>query len=142
MTYISPSNFLRPQAEPEITFRMGKDFEPGRVYTKEEILKGVQSVIPSIEIIDTRFTNAPDVFSAIADNANSGGLVLAATEQNLASVDTYADIKVRLIVDDVDVGEGSTQNVMGNPIHSLVWLVNALSARKVPITRFVDGCIF
>ena len=114
---------------------MGRDFEPGRKYTQEEIFRGVQSVIPSIEIIDTRFSNAVNVFSAVADNANSGALILSQDEFDLGSFDRYANVKTRLIVDNVSVATGTTANVLGNPLNSLVWLINTVTARNIPVTR-------
>ena len=134
VTYISPKKFLTPKAEPELSFRIGKDIEPG-THTRASILPMIQSVIPSIEIIDSRFSKVVGVYQAIADNANSGALVLSSKEQPVPSAEKLADMEVRLIVDREVMGEGLGSNVLGNPIDSLVWLANALARYNITLRR-------
>lgn len=136
-TFVSPKRFLRPKVEAEISFRLGKDLEPRggtQRITRAEVIQSIQSAIPSIEIIDSRFSKDVPLFSSIADNANQGALVISKSETEISKLQ-LDNIKVKLMIDNAVIGNGISSEVLGDPVESLLWLVNALSARDIPLKR-------
>ena len=129
---------MKPIAEAELSFRISKDIAPrsSQKFSREDIVASVESVIPSIEIADSRFTSdSPSGFSVIADNSNGGVLVLSSEEvKDFHNVDLLG-MKVKLIVNGQIHDTGVGANVLGNPWDSLTWLVNTLSSRNITLRR-------
>lgn len=122
-------SFMR-LAEMEFAFRMARDFEPRATpYAQDEVMAGVASLHPAIELPDTRYTDvtAVGVAQLVADNACAHKFVLgpaAATDWralDLAAHPVQARIGAKV------VGEGVGANVLGDPRIALTWLVNELS---------------
>jgi 2-keto-4-pentenoate hydratase len=123
------NSFMR-LAEMEFAFRMARDFAPREAaYTQAEVIDGVASLHPAIELPDTRYTDVTVVGAAqlVADNACAHKFVLGpATTIDWRALDLAAH-PVHALVDDRNAGEGVGANVLGDPRIALTWLVNELS---------------
>lgn len=121
-------SFMR-LAEMEFAFRMARDFAPRPApCSLDEVMAGVASLHPAIELPDTRFTDvtAAGVAQLVADNACAHKFVLGP-----ASVIDWRDLDlaahpVQALIDGALVGEGVGANVLGDPRIALTWLVNEL----------------
>lgn len=112
--------------ECEIAVRLGEDFpitkEP---YTKSSVYGRVESCMGAIEIVDNRYENfrSFDLETLVADDFFHAGCVLGA-EVNSWKDDDLAEATGRLVVNDVEVGNGLGADIMGHPFEALAWLAN------------------
>ena len=119
---------LQPRIEPEIAFVLGEDLT-GPGLTVEDAARAVDYVVPALEVIDSRIIDwRITIADTIADNASSAAVVLGRSRHRLADVDLQ-HAKVSLTRNGEVVGTGTTGDVMGNPLHALVWLANTLGLR-------------
>lgn len=116
-------------AEPEFCFRMARDLPPrSSPYSVAEVLAGVATLHPAIEIPDSRFADFVSAGEAqlIADNACAHLFVLgASTGADWRGRDLIAEKPVTTMRGQRYVGHG--KNVLGDPRVALAWLVNELS---------------
>ncbi|MFC0110145.1 2-keto-4-pentenoate hydratase [Kibdelosporangium aridum] len=124
------SAFLQPRVEPEIGFVLGKPLT-GPGVTVKDVADAVESVVPALEIIDSRVRDwRISIVDTIADNASSGGVVLGAARVALSDVDVVATTGALKVNDEV-VGTGKGSAVLGNPLSAVAWLANVLGERGV-----------
>ena len=123
-------------AEAEFAFRMAVDLPPrATAYTVDEVVNGVASLHPSIEIPDSRFDDftvvgAPQL---IADNACAHYFVAGpATTADWRSMDLAAQPVTGTVSGKAPV-HGKGANVLGDPRIALAWLVNELSSIGVTL---------
>jgi 2-oxo-3-hexenedioate decarboxylase len=108
--------YVHPRIEPEVAFLI-KSPLAGRV-SGAEALAAVEAVAPAMEIIDSRYQSFKfNLADVIADNASSSGFVVGGwqpkdTPLGYLGVILEIDGRVRQI--------GSTADILGNPIRSLV----------------------
>jgi 2-keto-4-pentenoate hydratase len=122
------SGLIQPRIEPEIAFVLGEDLA-GPGITVEDAARAVDYVVPALEVIDSRIVDwRITIADTIADNASSAAVILGRSRYNLADVDLQ-HAKVSLTRNGEVVGTGTTGDVMGNPLHALVWLANTLGLR-------------
>ena len=123
-------------AEAEFCFRMGKDFAPRATpYGTDEVLAGVATLHPAIEVPDSRFADFSAVGAAqlIADNACAHDFVLgAATSADWRSLGLSTHTVTGTVVGKL-TRDGIGGNVLGDPRMALVWLVNELSAQGITL---------
>jgi 2-keto-4-pentenoate hydratase len=128
---VSLSNNIMQVAEAEFAFRMARDFPPRSTnYSMEEILAGVETLHPAIEIPDSRYEDFAKVGAAqlIADCACAGYFVLGpACVADWRQID-LAEHAVAAGVNGTPVREGRGANVLGDPRIALAWLANELSS--------------
>jgi 2-keto-4-pentenoate hydratase len=129
---IDPAGFVAPKVEPEIAFVLGRPLSgPGA--TVAEAIAAVEFVTPALEIIDSRIRDWKiTLVDTIADNASSGGVVLAGTATPLSHLDLRL-VGGLLQVNGEVVGTGAGGAVLGSPLNALVWLANTLGARGVTL---------
>jgi 2-keto-4-pentenoate hydratase len=122
------SEFFMRVVEAEFGFLMAKDVPAGA--TVEEIAGAVEGVIPSIEIVDSRFDDWTTIgaLSLIADNACHAAWVHGPLLRNWRGVD-LAGQAVRLLVNGRLARQGSGRAVLGHPLNALQWLVQSLEER-------------
>lgn len=117
--------FIHPKLESEITFLLGKELK-GPFVSVPDVLNATQAVIPSFEIIDSRYENfkftGPDV---VSDNISAAGFVLGQ-----ARVDPYGldltQLGATLYVDGEDMAYGTGAEILGHPARAVAELANLI----------------
>ncbi|MCI0669586.1 MAG: fumarylacetoacetate hydrolase family protein [Myxococcaceae bacterium] len=119
---------IHPKVEPEIAFHIARELE-GHV-SREEALAACDGVCAALEILDSRFAgfkyfSLPDV---VADNSSSSHFVLAGEWRSSKGLDLAA-LSMRMSVDGVMKQSASSNAISGDPVLSLVQLVEMLAAQ-------------
>ncbi len=131
----TPENCLR-RIECEYAFRIGHVL-PARdaPYATDEVAAAVASLHPAIEIVHSRVEGAFDVGARalIADHCVNFAFIYGAGISDWRGLDLIGQ-PVRLAVDGETAAEGSGADVLGDPLQSLVWLVNRLSSRGISVS--------
>lgn len=126
----TPENCLR-RVECEYAFRMAHAL-PARdaPYSRDEVVAAVASLHPAIEIVDSRMAGAFEIGARalVADHCVNFAFICGDGVADWRGLDLISQ-PVRLFVDGETAAEGSGADVLGDPLQSLVWLVNRLSAR-------------
>ena len=125
-------DFFMRVMEAEFAFRFAKDLPPGTEVTRETIVDSIEGVVPSLEIVDSRYTSWTDMNAPalIADNAVHGAWVMGRMTRDWRGLD-LAGQRVELHANGKLVETGSGAAVLGHPLHALEWLVRRLHARGV-----------
>ena len=113
---VSLNKNIMKKIEAEFAFKLLNDISPrSDEYSIDEILDSIDSVVPAIEIPDSRFLNFDKVGGnlAIADNAYAGDF----------KVNCYKNKELS------EIGIGS--NVLGDPLKALTWIINELSSLNI-----------
>ncbi|GLV12548.1 2-keto-4-pentenoate hydratase [Alicyclobacillus hesperidum] len=118
---------IQPKVEPELAFILAEDL-PGPDVDADAVLRATRSVVPALEVIDSRIADWKiRLADTIADNASAGCFVLGdePTPVRDANLTTCgAVLKVNGEV--VETGAGAA--VMGHPAIAVAWLANKLSS--------------
>ena len=123
------NDFLMRVVEPEFAFIMDKSLPANnRPYTQEEVVRAIGSIVPAIEIVDSRFEDWTQVggMSLIADNACNAAWIHGQPYLDWFDLD-LAQHEVNLYVNGVAKRKGSGAMVLGNPLTVVTWLANTLS---------------
>lgn len=116
---------IHPLVEPELAFLMKHDLAGSEV-CRDEAWQAVESVMGSIEIVDTRYeTYRFRATDNIADNSSAARFVLGEMIKPEDAGD-LARVRVRLLQDGVCIDSGVGNNAMGDPVLALVWLARKL----------------
>ena len=126
---ISMSELIEPKAEPEVAFVLMDDLE-GPGVTAGHVLAATAGVLPSIEIIDSRFAGwGIKIQDSIADGASIGLVILGAgglTDVSTPGLDLrYIGHVLEKNGEIVETAAGAA--ALGNPAESVAWLANKLS---------------
>lgn len=130
---LTRDELLDPVIECEFFFVMGADL-PSKTtpYSTEEVTQAVQEVRIGLEVAECRFPrfNLPAPLYVYADGFASGhyihGVAVADWQERL-----QAGIDVTLMRNGQPHGQGSSMDVMNNPVHAVTWLSNWLRARSM-----------
>jgi 2-keto-4-pentenoate hydratase len=125
---LNAEDFSMRLIEAEFSFQLAKDLpQAGAPYNRESAADAVAAILPSIELVDTRYTVWTEVPlpSLIADNGCNSGWVQGHATEEWRHID-IASHEVRLMVNGAEKLSGSGAAVLGNPLNSLVWLANTL----------------
>ena len=122
---LTTADFTTRIIETEFGFRIGRDVPPGT--PRHRIPDYVDSVLPSIEIVDHRFP-ALDAIPApvlVADNSIHGGWIRGepVTGWALEELDSH---QVGLHVNGEQILAGAGDRVLGHPLEVLAWLADEL----------------
>ena len=126
---ISMSSLIEPKAEPEVAFILMDDLE-GPGVTAGHVIAATAGVLPSIEIIDSRFAGwGIKIQDSIADGASIGLVILGAgglTDVSTPGLDLrYIGHVLEKNGEIVETAAGAA--ALGNPAESVAWLANKLS---------------
>ncbi len=128
---VSLPNNIMMVAEAEFAFRMARDFIPRDAnYAMEEVIAGVASLHPAIELPDSRYEDFAKVGAPqlIADCACASYFVLGpACVVDWRQLD-LVEHRVSALVNGNLAREGRGANVLGDPRVALTWLTNELSS--------------
>lgn len=116
--------------EAELVFEIGKDLSGlSAPYSRSDVVSAIANVYAGIEICNSRFGPADvSLLHLVADNGNADRLVLGDRLSGLRAVD-LTDLSVTLTFQGKPVVSGSSANVLGDPIASVIWLANWLVSR-------------
>jgi len=118
------ADLIRPGFENELCLTIGATLR-GPGITFEQARAAVAEVAPALEIVERRGDFSADLPLTMADNAQQKAFVTG-TARPLGTHDLAA-VTVRVYVDDALIDQATGAEVMGNPIHSIVWLANKLA---------------
>jgi len=130
-----PAHSQMRAVEAEVTFQLGATLDPAAApFKRSQVHSSIRDAFASIEVCDSRFVNCDDLTlpCIVADNSNAGALVLGESIAWRHESD-FDSLGVALSRGHTVVAEGSTNNVLGNPLESLCWLANWLAARDIPL---------
>jgi 2-keto-4-pentenoate hydratase len=135
---VERSRFFRVLLELEIAFRFSETIEPrGKAYARDEVLARVGVVLPTIEIVDSRFAEWPNIaaLAQLADGQNNGALVTGhpVAYAGFARHFDFVSPELELTFDGISLVPEATGNPAGDPRELLVWFVNHCAAMGIPI---------
>lgn len=125
-------NLLQPKVECEIAFVLKKDLE-GPHITPLDVIDATDYIVPAIEVIDSRIQDWKIQFEdTVSDNGSSALVVIGTKPTALTGLDlTSLGMNVMKNGEYVESATGAA--VLGNPIHAIAWLANALSTHHVKL---------
>ena len=116
--------FSRPLIEAEIAFRLGKDLNAG-----DAASEAIESAIPAIEIVDSRYPQGPaGLGELVADNVSGAGFVLGDAVPFSSSFD-FAGCRSDVARNGKPETSGRGSDCLGGPLLSLAWLAEELARR-------------
>tara|TARA_Y100000588_G_C14155462_1_gene882398 strand:+ start:529 stop:1326 length:798 start_codon:yes stop_codon:yes gene_type:complete len=122
-------NFSEPYVEPEISFLIKNDIDISKApYSIKDSKDLFEGIVCSIEIVDFRFKkkiNEIGIENLIASNGASDFWIRGNTIYKLDAINLL-DNPVLLYLNNDLIENGNTNNVLGNPINSAVWLINKI----------------
>lgn len=135
---ISVSDLIHPRAECEVAFVLKSELK-GSNCTKEDVLAATDYIVPSIEIIDSRFSGFKfDLESVIADNSSSARYVTGGRPMDPADLD-MPTIGVVMEKNGEIVAMGAAAEVLGHPAEAIAFVVKILDelGETLPAGSFV-----
>jgi 2-keto-4-pentenoate hydratase len=132
---VTASEFFLVGVEAEFGFRLRRALPPRELpYSLDDVTDAVGSLVPLIEICDTRLADweSKGIEEITADNAFHGGIVLGREVAEWRDIDLLRH-EVTLAIDGEVRGRGTGALVLGHPLQALVWLANSLSTRGIGI---------
>ncbi|WP_216827403.1 2-keto-4-pentenoate hydratase [Alkalihalobacterium elongatum] len=123
---VSLDDLIQPKLEFEIAFVLKKDLiGPG--ITPTDVINATEYIAPAFEVIDSRIQDWNIRFEdTVADNGSSSRVVIGGKPTHLEEVDLqHIGMVVYQNGKYLDSAAGAA--VMGNPVRSVAWLVNALA---------------
>lgn len=121
-------NYVNCAIEPEMVIRMSQDIT-NEDPSDAQLISAIAYVSPGIELHNFRFWFSPPTSQElICSGGILAGLVIG-SQKVAPSVLTFTTGIFRVYKDEVLITEGPASEIMGGPLHSLRWLVNALIQR-------------
>jgi 2-keto-4-pentenoate hydratase len=119
--------------EAEVVFQLNCDLSADKApFTTAQIATCIGGTFAGIEVCNSAFENgdAPSTAQLVADNCNADTVVIGeALPCDLT--DSFPSMVVTLSLQSGQTVQGSTAQVLGDPLKSVTWLANALAARGV-----------
>lgn len=116
---------MQPRVEGELAFIL-KDDLVGPDVTVEEVLEATESIVASIEVVDSRVKDWNITLrDTVADNASSAMYLLGENFQDPNDVDRI-NVEMQLYKNDELINEGTGADVLGDPAYCVAWLANKL----------------
>tara|TARA_Y100000590_G_scaffold384267_1_gene455503 strand:- start:311 stop:1108 length:798 start_codon:yes stop_codon:yes gene_type:complete len=139
---INSEEYFSPFIEPEFSFVMKNELDISKApYNSEIVHDSVSAVLPSIELVDSRFEDwtIMGVSNLIADNAVHAHWIYGNEIKNLNDFN-FNDHSVDLFINGKLIDKGNSSNVMDNPFNSLTWLINnlALIGKSLPKNFYIS----
>ena len=124
--------FIKPHIEPEFSFQLNSKIDSIKgPITLNQTYDLIEKVIPSIEIVDSRFNDwtSIGINNLIADNGANAYWIKSKKDYNLNNVNFNNHI-VKVFINENLIEVGNSNNVLNNPLNSLRWLLNTLSKQR------------
>jgi 2-keto-4-pentenoate hydratase len=138
---IAHDSFFRVLVELEIAFRFKYALPPrDEPYTRSEVFAALGSMAVTLEIVDSRFEQWPNLapLAQLADSRNNGALVVGKMEPYdvIAPNFDFLSPQLELTFDGTSILPASTGNPVGDPRELLVWFVNHCGAMGHAVQPF------
>lgn len=126
---VSMATLVQPRVEAEVAFVLGRDLDLGEdELTLDAVRAAVDSVLPALEIVDSRIADWDIGFTdTVADNASSGLFVVGRHGRTLDQVEPR-EVVMSLTVNGQERSSGNGAACLGDPLEALRWL--AVQARR------------
>lgn len=132
-TPIDPGELLQPKIEAEIAFILAADLDRPDL-DLDTVRAAVESVIPALEIVDSRVAGWDiRLVDTVADNASCGLYVLGADRRPLTALDLPALTMNMTGAGGRVVSTGSGAACMGDPCAALLWLARTAQRFGAPL---------
>lgn len=122
--------------ESEFVFRMGRDLLPRATsYTEQEVSEAIESMHLAIEIGDSVLLDwygSSAYLGTCLDNGGGAAIVLGPPVEGWRGAD-LAGTRMDIHLNGTRIKSGYGRAAMGDPLTSLTWLVNWLSARGIAL---------
>ncbi len=118
--------------EAEVAVTVGRDFLPrDEEYSIADVMEGISTVHPSLEIIDRRLPGGLDqgLFWNVADGGVNDAVVLGPGSGAMEAED-YAQISISVAVNGNQRSKGVGSNALGGAHLAVLWLVNEFRKRN------------
>ena len=127
--------------EPEFSFKIKEELNiSGAPYSVDQVYNIIDFILPSIEIVESRFYNwkVAGINNLIADNGANAYWVYGKKKKIYQF--NLSDHQVSLYINETLVSKGNSSKVLDNPVNSLLWLVNtlALQGKSLPKNSYVS----
>jgi 2-oxo-hept-3-ene-1,7-dioate hydratase/2-keto-4-pentenoate hydratase len=126
-TTLAMSQFNRPLVEVELAFVLGERLV-GPGITTADVIRATDFVLPSIEIVDTRYNGRGSklLVDSISDAAMCGRVILGACPRKLNEFDVRS-VGASLVKNGEIEESGVSAAVTGSPVNAVAWLANKLA---------------
>jgi 2-oxo-3-hexenedioate decarboxylase len=125
---IEISALIHPKVEAEIAFVLGEPLS-GPDCTVEQVLAATRSIMPAMEVIDSRYLNFQfDMKSVIADNTSAARFVVGSDPRSPAGID-IPNLNLEMSKNGEVVATAPASEVLGDPAFSVATLANMLWRR-------------
>lgn len=122
----SVADLVAPRVEGEIAFRLAADLG-GSGLSADDVLAACQSVVPALEIIDSRVADWRIALAdTVADHASAARFVVGGDGCSPGDLDlAAAELVLRRDGEVVERGSGAA--VLGHPANAVAWLAGTLA---------------
>jgi 2-oxo-3-hexenedioate decarboxylase len=125
---VDTSALIHPKVEAEIAFILKGELT-GPDCTVEQVLAATESVLPAMEVIDSRYLNFQfDMKSVIADNTSAARFVVGAEPRSPVGID-LPNLMLEMRKNGEVVATAAASEVLGDPALSVAMLANMLWRR-------------
>jgi 2-oxo-3-hexenedioate decarboxylase len=135
---VKTAELIHPKVEAEIAIVTNKPLR-GPGCSVADVLNATESVLPAVEVIDSRYENFRfDLKSVVADNASSARFVTGGNVKRVEQVDMKT-LGVVMEINGEVVATGAGAAVLGHPAASVAMLANMLAERgeEIPAGTFI-----
>ncbi|MEO8857183.1 MAG: fumarylacetoacetate hydrolase family protein [Burkholderiaceae bacterium] len=131
--HLKYDDLIAPAFENELCLTLGEALRgPGVTF---EMARGaVAAMEPAFEIIEARGDFRADMALSLTDNAQHKAFVTGALVA-CNGQEAFDATQVQVLINGVERARAQGTEVMGNPVHSIVWLANKLSEYGVVLER-------
>lgn len=131
---VAIDHMIQPKIEFEIAFILKEDIQGPNV-TPEDIIAATDYIVPAFEIIDSRIADWKIRFEdTVADNGSSAYAILGGNPKRLDEVNLET-LGINILKNGHFVDHATGAAVMGNPVHAVAWLANALGKYNIGLKR-------
>ena len=120
------------KAEAELAFILNREL-PHADCSMAEVMRAVEYVVPSIEIVGSRIANWDIRFvDTVADNASSAFFTLGPSARRLTEADLL-DCRMTMTCGEEVVSQGTGRACLGSPLNAVLWLARTMAAVGRPL---------
>lgn len=119
------SNYHKVGVECELAIRLSKDIHYANKPDIAILYESIEEIITAIEIVDDRYSNWKNFTASylIADDFFSAGCVLGSSRSSF-NIKEMGKLEGEMLINGIEVGRGLGNDILGNPISALEWLVS------------------